>query len=147
MLEPEGGSLHLSDLRCRMRKDRSKLPGKPQVGKQLDAVVHITATFNNTIVTVTDIRGNVLFWSSAGKQGFKGSKKATPFSAQTVGEAIGRKALAYGIRDLKVKVSGPGPGRESAVRALYGVGMKVLALVDTTTIPHNGCKSPKRRRV
>jgi small subunit ribosomal protein S11 len=130
-----------------MKRPKNKLLHSSKIRKQFDAVVHITATFNNTIMTLTDLKGNALFWSSSGKQGFKGSKKATSFSAQTVGEAVGRRAQAYGIKDLKVKVRGPGPGRESAIRALYNAGMKVLALEDTTTIPHNGCKAPKRRRV
>jgi small subunit ribosomal protein S11 len=115
--------------------------------KGVDAILHLVTTFNNTIMTVTDIRGGTLFWSSSGKQGFKGSKKATPFSAQIVGECIGKTAIDYGIKTLKVKVSGPGVGREPAIRAIYSCGIKIISLEDVTAIPHNGCKQPKRRRV
>ncbi|MCQ2799605.1 MAG: 30S ribosomal protein S11 [Bacilli bacterium] len=109
-------------------------------------VVHIHATFNNTIVTVTDPQGNVIAWSSAGALGYKGAKKATPFAAQLCSEAAGKSAFDQGLRQVDVDVKGPGPGRESAVRALANVGLQVLSIVDTTPIPHNGCRPPKRPR-
>lgn len=109
-------------------------------------VVHIHATFNNTIVTVTDQQGNVIAWSSAGALGYKGAKKATPFAAQLASEAAGKSAFDQGLRQVDVDVKGPGPGRESAVRALANVGLQVMSIVDTTPIPHNGCRPPKRPR-
>ncbi len=109
-------------------------------------VVHIHATFNNTIVTVTDPQGNVIAWSSAGALGYKGAKKATPFAAQLASEAAGKSAFDQGLRQVDVDVKGPGPGRESAVRALANVGLQVMSIVDTTPIPHNGCRPPKRPR-
>ena len=109
-------------------------------------VVHIHATFNNTIVTVTDEKGNVIAWSSSGALGYKGAKKATPFASQLASEAAGKSAYDQGLRQVDVDVEGPGPGRESAVRALANVGLQVLSIVDTTPIPHNGCRPPKRPR-
>lgn len=122
-------------------------PFKKEGKKILDGMVFVKATFNNTIVTVTDCNGAVLFWSTSGKQGFRGSKKSTPFSAQIVGETVGRFCISYGIKNLRIKLNGPGPGRESVVRALYGSGIKISALEDVTPLPHNGCRPPKRRRV
>ena len=108
---------------------------------------HIKATFNNTIVTLTDGEGNVIVWESAGSAGFKGSRKSTPFAAQVAAEAAGRKAMEHGMRSLEVQVRGPGSGRESALRALQAVGFQISAIRDVTPIPHNGCRPRKRRRV
>jgi len=110
-------------------------------------VVHIQATFNNTIITITDSNGNVVSWSSAGSLGFRGSRKGTPFAAQQAAMTAANKAKEAGMRTVRVKVSGPGSGRESAIRALAVVGMDVKAIRDVTPIPHNGCRPPKRRRV
>jgi len=110
-------------------------------------VAHIQASFNNTIVTITDMTGNTVVWSSSGNQGFKGSRKSTPFAAQRAGEAAARKAMENGMRQVDVYVNGPGAGRESAIRALQGAGMRINLIRDVTPIPHNGCRPPKRRRV
>ena len=110
-------------------------------------VAHVAATFNNTIVTITDAQGNAISWSSAGMMGFKGSRKSTPYAAQMAAEDAGRKAVEHGMRTLEVEVSGPGSGRESALRALQSVGLVVTSIRDVTPIPHNGCRPPKRRRV
>ncbi|HHT67161.1 MAG TPA: 30S ribosomal protein S11 [Erysipelotrichaceae bacterium] len=109
-------------------------------------VAHIHATFNNTIVTICDEQGNVLTWSSAGANGFKGAKKSTPFAAMQAAEAAGRAAYEQGIRQVDVNVKGPGPGREGAIRSLAVAGLQVLSIVDTTPIPHNGCRPPKKPR-
>ena len=109
-------------------------------------VAHIHSTFNNTIVTITDVSGNAISWSSAGALGYKGAKKATPFAAQLAAEAAGKVAFDQGLRQVDVEVKGPGAGRESAVRALATVGLQVLSIEDTTPIPHNGCRPPKRPR-
>ena len=108
---------------------------------------HVLATFNNTIVSLTDPIGNVIAWGSAGAQGFKGSRKSTPFAAQVAAEKAGVAAQEYGLRTVEVRVRGPGPGRESAVRALNACGLKVTSIEDVTPIPHNGCRPPKKRRV
>jgi small subunit ribosomal protein S11 len=110
-------------------------------------VAHVQATFNNTIVTLTDRMGNVVSWSSAGSAGFKGSRKSTPFAAQTAAEIAARKAMEFGLKTIEVFVKGPGAGRESALRALYAAGLKITLIRDVTPIPHNGCRPPKRRRV
>ena len=110
-------------------------------------VAHIKSSFNNTIITITDLEGNVLSWASAGNVGFKGSRKSTPFAAQMAAENAGRKAMEHGMRTLEIEVRGPGSGRESALRALQAVGLAVTAIRDVTPIPHNGCRPPKRRRV
>jgi small subunit ribosomal protein S11 len=110
-------------------------------------IAHITASFNNTIVTITDVSGNVVSWSSAGVKGFKGSRKSTPFAAQLAAEDAGHKAMEHGMRALSVFVRGPGSGRESALRALAATGFKISLIRDLTPIPHNGCRPPKRRRV
>jgi small subunit ribosomal protein S11 len=112
-----------------------------------NGLVHIQASFNNTIVTFTDLVGNVLAWSSSGSLGFRGSRKGTPFAAQQASLTAANKAKEYGLRSVEVRVSGPGSGRESAVRALSTVGIEVKAIKDRTPIPHNGCRPPKRRRV
>src|SRR3981189_1388211 len=108
-------------------------------------VPHVNASFNNTIVTITDAQGNTIAWSSSGQQGFKGSRKSTPFAAQMAAENAGRKAMEHGMRTLEIEVRGPGSGRESALRALQAVGLAVTAIRDVTPIPHNGCRPPKRR--
>ena len=110
-------------------------------------VAHVAATFNNTIVTITDAQGNAISWSSAGMMGFKGSRKSTPYAAQIAAEDAGKKASEHGVRTLEVNVSGPGSGRESALRALQAAGMTITTIRDVTPIPHNGCRPPKRRRV
>ncbi len=110
-------------------------------------MVHIQSTFNNTIVTITDPGGNVVAWSSAGGQGFKGSRKSTPFAAQLAAEDAAKKAMEHGMRSVEVYVKGPGAGRESALRALQAAGFNVVLIKDVTPIPHNGCRPPKRRRV
>lgn len=109
--------------------------------------VHIQSTFNNTIVTVADMQGNAISWASAGEMGFKGSKKSTPFAAQTAAETAAKAAMEHGLKTVEVYVKGPGSGRESAIRALETVGLQVTLIKDVTPIPHNGCRSPKRRRV
>ena len=108
---------------------------------------HIQATFNNTIVTITDPNGNVLSWSTAGASNFKGSRKSTPYAAQVTAESAARKAMEHGVRQIEVYVRGPGAGREAAIRALEATGLEVTAITDLTPIPHNGCRAPKRRRV
>ena len=110
-------------------------------------VAHVSATFNNTIVTITDAQGNTIAWASAGGQGFKGSRKSTPYAAQMAGESAGRKAQEHGMKTLEVEVRGPGSGRESALRALQAVGFTITVIRDVSRIPHNGCRPPKRRRV
>lgn len=110
-------------------------------------VAHVAATFNNTIITITDTMGNAISWSSAGMMGFKGSRKSTPYAAQVAAEDAGKKAVDQGMRTLDVEVAGPGAGRESALRALQTVGLTVTSIRDVTPIPHNGCRPPKRRRV
>ncbi|NRA64439.1 MAG: 30S ribosomal protein S11 [Pseudobacteriovorax sp.] len=123
--------------------------GKKRKGKKNVpmGVAHIQATFNNTIVTITDLNGEVVSWSTAGTKGFKGSRKSTPFAAQVAAEEAAKKAMDAGMRSISVLVKGPGSGRESAVRALASVGLKVNLLRDITPVPHNGCRPPKRRRV
>jgi small subunit ribosomal protein S11 len=110
-------------------------------------VAHVNATFNNTMITITDAQGNTIAWSSSGTKGFKGSRKSTPYAAQVAAEDAGRKAMEHGMRTLEVEVKGPGSGRESALRALQTVGFTVTSIRDVTSIPHNGCRPPKRRRV
>ena len=128
-------------------------PVTPQKAKKkikkhvVDGVAHVHASFNNTIVTITDRQGNVLSWASSGGQGFKGSRKSTPFAAQVAAENAGRAAQEHGVKTLDVLVQGPGPGRESAVRSLNAVGFRISNIEDVTPIPHNGCRPPKKRRV
>jgi small subunit ribosomal protein S11 len=110
-------------------------------------VAHVNATFNNTMITIADAQGNVIAWATAGSQGFKGSRKSTPFAAQIAGEQAGRKAAEHGMKSLEVQVRGPGSGRESALRALQSVGFTITSIRDVTPIPHNGCRPRKRRRV
>jgi small subunit ribosomal protein S11 len=113
----------------------------------VDGIAHIHASFNNTIITLTDRQGNALSWATAGGAGFRGSRKSTPFAAQVAAETAGKAALDYGLKNLEVRVKGPGPGRESSVRALNAVGYKITNITDVTPIPHNGCRPPKKRRV
>ncbi|AEA34307.1 30S ribosomal protein S11 [Hippea maritima] len=110
-------------------------------------IAHIQATFNNTIITITDQDGNVLCWSSAGDSGFKGTRKGTPFAAQLAAENVAKKAMSMGMKEIDVRVKGPGPGRETAIRSLQSAGLRVKSIKDVTPIPHNGCRPPKRRRV
>lgn len=112
-----------------------------------NGVAHVNATFNNTMITITDIQGNTISWASAGMLGFKGSRKSTPYAAQMAAEEAGKKARDHGMKTLEVEVKGPGSGRESALRALQTVGFNVTSIRDVTSIPHNGCRPPKRRRV
>jgi small subunit ribosomal protein S11 len=112
-----------------------------------EGIAHVHASFNNTIITITDRQGNALSWATSGGAGFKGSRKSTPFAAQVAAEAAGRAALEYGVKNLEVRIKGPGPGRESAVRALNALGMKITQIADVTPVPHNGCRPPKRRRM
>lgn len=122
--------------------------GARKVKKNIpNGVAHIQSTFNNTIVTISDTRGDVVSWASAGSSGFKGAKKGTPFAAQTAADSAGRRAMEQGMRQVEVMVSGPGAGRETAIRALQGVGLEITLIRDVTPIPHNGCRPPKRRRV
>ena len=114
---------------------------------ELSGIAHVQATFNNTIVTITDTMGNVIAWASAGKVGFKGSRKSTPFAAQVSADACAKAALALGMRRVEIWIKGPSSGRESAIRALQAAGLEITAIRDVTPIPHNGCRPPKRRRV
>ena len=113
----------------------------------ISGVAYVKATFNNTIITITDAQGNTVAWSSAGSQGFKGSRKSTPYAAQLAAESVGKKAQEHGMQTLEVMVRGPGSGRESALRALSAVGFSITSIQDVTPVPHNGCRPPKRRRV
>lgn len=132
-----------------MAKEKRKGKGKKRraVLNVTSGVAHIQATFNNTIVTITDSQGNVIAWASAGQVGFAGSRKSTSFAAQVAAEAAARKAMEAGMRDVRVHVNGPGSGRESAIRAIQAAGLDVTLIKDVTPIPHNGCRPPKRRRV
>jgi len=112
-----------------------------------DGIAHVHASFNNTIITITDRQGNALSWATSGGAGFKGSRKSTPFAAQVAAEAAGKVAQECGVKNLEVRIKGPGPGRESAVRALNNLGIKITEIQDVTPVPHNGCRPPKRRRI
>ena len=112
-----------------------------------EGIAHVHASFNNTIVTITDRQGNALAWSTSGGNGFKGSRKSTPFAAQIAAEAAGKTAQDCGVKNLEVRIKGPGPGRESAVRALNAAGFKITSISDITPVPHNGCRPPKKRRI
>ncbi len=127
-----------------MAQPRTKKKVKKQVS---DAIAHVHASFNNTIITITDRQGNALSWATSGGCGFRGSRKSTPFAAQVAAVKAGRAAQEYGVKNVEVRVKGPGPGRESAVRALNAVGFRVMQIADVTPIPHNGCRPPKKRRV
>jgi len=128
----------------------AKAPSAAKRAKKVvdtEGIAHISATFNNLLITITDMRGNTLAWGSAGKAGFKGSKKSTPFAATVAAENCGREAMNLGLRRVHVRVQGPGSGRESAIQALASVGLRVVSIRDVTPIPHNGCRPPKKRRV
>ena len=120
---------------------------KKKIRNITKGIAHIQASFNNTIVTITDPEGNAICWSSSGAAGFKGSKKSTPFAAQRASEQVAKKAMENGLKEVEVYIDGPGSGRESAVRALQAAGLRVTAIKDVTPLPHNGCRPPKRRRV
>ena len=129
-----------------MAKQTAK--GKKKVKKVVaDGIAHVHASFNNTIITITDRQGNALSWATAGGSGFRGSRKSTPFAAQVAAENAGRAAQDFGLKNLEVRVNGPGPGRESSVRSLNALGYKITNIIDVTPIPHNGCRPPKKRRV
>lgn len=130
-----------------MAKPTSGRPRRRERKNISSGVAHVSATFNNTMITITDAQGNAIAWSTAGSQGFKGSRKSTPYAAQMAAEDAGRKAMEHGMKVLEVEVKGPGSGRESALRALQAVGFTITAIRDVTPIPHNGCRPPKRRRV
>jgi small subunit ribosomal protein S11 len=112
-----------------------------------EGIAHVHASFNNTIVTITDRQGNTLAWSTSGANGFKGSRKSTPFAAQVAAETVGKSAAECGVKNIEVRIKGPGPGRESAVRALNAAGFKITSISDITPVPHNGCRPPKKRRI
>jgi small subunit ribosomal protein S11 len=126
---------------------------KPNTSKKkvkktvVDGIAHVHASFNNTIITLSDRQGNVLSWATSGGAGFRGSRKSTPFAAQVAADAAGRTAQEFGLKNLEVRIKGPGPGRESSVRALNALGYKITNIIDVTPIPHNGCRPPKKRRV
>jgi small subunit ribosomal protein S11 len=134
-----------------MAKQQSSSQGnrvRKKVRKNVsDGIAHVHASFNNTIITITDRQGNALSWASSGGAGFKGSRKSTPFAAQVAAESAGRAAQEQGIRNLDVRIKGPGPGRESSVRALNALGIKITSIADVTPVPHNGCRPPKKRRI
>jgi len=134
------------------RNPTQQQPGAQRVRKKVkknvaEGIAHIHASFNNTIITITDRQGNALSWASSGGAGFKGSRKSAPFAAQVAAEAAGRAALECGVKNLEVRIKGPGPGRESSVRALNACGFRIASIQDITPVPHNGCRPPKRRRV
>lgn len=131
-----------------MAKAKTPTRTRKRVKKQVtDGMAHIHASFNNTIITITDRQGNALSWATSGGSGFRGSRKSTPFAAQVAAERAGEVAKEYGLKNLEVFVKGPGPGRESSVRALNAIGYKITSITDVTPIPHNGCRPPKKRRV
>jgi small subunit ribosomal protein S11 len=130
-----------------MAKDQKQRVRKKIRKSVSDGIAHVHASFNNTIVTITDRQGNTLSWATAGGQGFKGSRKSTPFAAQVAAENAGKTALEFGIKNLEVRVKGPGPGRDSSIRALSALGIKITLISDITALAHNGCSPPKRRRI
>jgi small subunit ribosomal protein S11 len=133
-----------------MAEKKTAAAGRPRRRERKNitsGVAHVNASFNNTMITITDAQGNTISWSSSGTQGFKGSRKSTPYAAQMAAEDAGKKAMEHGMRTIEVEVKGPGAGRESALRALQAVGFQITSIRDVTPIPHNGCRPPKRRRV
>ncbi len=127
---------------------KTKARAKKKVKRNVsDGIAHVHASFNNTVITITDRQGNALAWTTAGSSGFRGSRKSTPFAAQVAASRVGQVAQEFGMKNLEVRVKGPGPGRESAVRALHNAGFKIISITDVTPIPHNGCRPPKKRRV
>ncbi|MDC0183158.1 30S ribosomal protein S11 [Nitrosomonadales bacterium] len=129
-----------------MAKDNIRV--KKKIKKSVaEGIAHVHASFNNTIITITDRQGNALSWATSGGAGFKGSRKSTPFAAQVAAEAAGKAAQEFGVKNVEVRIKGPGPGRESSVRALNAVGLKITSIQDVTPVPHNGCRPPKKRRI
>ena len=129
-----------------MAKDNIRV--KKKVKKSVvEGIAHVHASFNNTIITITDRQGNALSWATSGGAGFKGSRKSTPFAAQVAAEAAGKAAQEFGVKNIEVRIKGPGPGRESSVRALNALGLKITSIQDVTPVPHNGCRPPKKRRI
>src|SRR5438132_788597 len=135
--------------RAKMICEKAGIPrARKKVKKNVtEGIAHVHASFNNTIITITDRQGNALSWATSGGAGFKGSRKSTPFAAQIAAEAAGKAAQECGVKNLEVRIKGPGPGRESAVRALNALGLKITSISDVTPVPHNGCRPPKRRRI
>ena len=131
-----------------MARNQVSSRGKKKIRKNVtDAIAHIHASFNNTIITITDRQGNALCWATSGGAGFKGSRKSTPFAAQVAAESAGKVAVECGVKNIEVRIKGPGPGRESTVRALNALGIRITQISDVTPVPHNGCRPPKKRRV
>jgi small subunit ribosomal protein S11 len=130
-----------------MGKPATARPRRRERKNITSGVAHVNASFNNTVITITDAQGNAIAWSSSGSQGFKGSRKSTPYAAQVAADSAARKAMEHGVKTLEVEVKGPGSGRESALRALQAAGFTITSIKDVTPIPHNGCRPPKRRRV
>jgi small subunit ribosomal protein S11 len=130
-----------------MGKPAAARPRRRERKNITSGVAHVNASFNNTVITITDAQGNTIAWSSSGSQGFKGSRKSTPYAAQVAADSAARKAMEHGVKTLEVEVKGPGSGRESALRALQAAGFTITSIKDVTPIPHNGCRPPKRRRV
>ena len=131
-----------------MARNQVSSRGKKKIRKNVtDAIAHIHASFNNTIITITDRQGNALCWATSGGAGFKGSRKSTPFAAQVAAESAGKVAVECGVKNIEVRIKGPGPGRESTVRALNALGIRIIQISDVTPVPHNGCRPPKKRRI
>ena len=131
-----------------MARNQASPRGKKKIRKNVtDAIAHIHASFNNTIITITDRQGNALCWATSGGAGFKGSRKSTPFAAQVAAESAGKVAVECGVKNIEVRIKGPGPGRESTVRALNALGIRITQISDVTPVPHNGCRPPKKRRI
>ena len=131
-----------------MARNQVSSRGKKKIRKNvIDAIAHIHASFNNTIITITDRQGNALCWATSGGAGFKGSRKSTPFAAQVAAESAGKVAVECGVKNIEVRIKGPGPGRESTVRALNALGIRITQISDVTPVPHNGCRPPKKRRI
>ena len=131
-----------------MARNQASSRGKKKIRKNvIDAIAHIHASFNNTIITITDRQGNALCWATSGGAGFKGSRKSTPFAAQVAAESAGKVAVECGVKNIEVRIKGPGPGRESTVRALNALGIRITQISDVTPVPHNGCRPPKKRRI
>ena len=131
-----------------MARNQGSSRGKKKIRKNVtDAIAHIHASFNNTIITITDRQGNALCWATSGGAGFKGSRKSTPFAAQVAAESAGKVAVECGVKNIEVRIKGPGPGRESTVRALNALGIRITQISDVTPVPHNGCRPPKKRRI
>ena len=131
-----------------MARNQESSRGKKKIRKNVtDAIAHIHASFNNTIITITDRQGNALCWATSGGAGFKGSRKSTPFAAQVAAESAGKVAVECGVKNIEVRIKGPGPGRESTVRALNALGIRITQISDVTPVPHNGCRPPKKRRI